>query len=131
MSTYKKLGISFVFLLLIIAGIAVYFISRNKIENKIIVKNQTEVETPTLTFYLTPSNSLDNEIIKGEKFGETFNIPALETSTVQSSVPISEDANIVFEYQDAFGQTITEFVNDYIPYDSKNYEMELIIMQIT
>lgn len=107
-----------------------YFMDRNKIENTITIVNQTDVAAPKMTFYLTQSNSADDAIIKGEKFGEASSVPSNETSVVVSDTEVEEDSNIVFEYRDASGELVIDYVNDYIPFDSKKYAMEVELVAV-
>lgn len=99
-------------------------------ENSIIIENQSQEDSPEITFYLTQSSPFDSEGIKGEKFGAISNLTPEEVGTLVSSVPITADSNVVFEYKDKSGDDVVGFVNHYIPQDSKKYKIDLYLKDV-
>lgn len=126
----KKRRIFFIVGVLISILFIIYFIDRNRIENTIIIDNQTSTNTPEIIFYLTQSNSADSQVIKGQKFGEVSSVPPKKTNVAISEIGITEDSNVVFEYIDYNGNVVTEYINDYIPINSRKYNMELTLLEI-
>lgn len=126
----KRVFIPISIIVILLLGLWIY-LETNKPENILTIDNTSSSTVKNINVYLTKSTDADDQIIYEKEFGSVSEIPPDSSKDIVFSESTeNEPFNIVLEYKDMKGTIHQDFVNNYIPENSKHFNHTQVIENV-